>query len=149
MGSSLLPDFPRKFGIHINVELYISGVGSIKYLSKYVCKGSDRVTVGIGRAPTDGQNESNHKGAPTIDEIRHYQGALCFGFWSRMGTVFFPYGRTKKFHGTTWSPLRSSSYQPREKKNQRRLLHTFLLIWSTKPEKHSLRLLSAVLMIRR
>ena len=33
------------FDCHINVELCISRVGSIKYLFKYLCKGRDRVTV--------------------------------------------------------------------------------------------------------
>ena len=33
------------FDCHINVEICISRVGSIKYLFKYLCKGRDRVTV--------------------------------------------------------------------------------------------------------
>ena len=37
------------FDCHINFELCMSRVGSIKYLFKYVCKGSDRVTIEICR----------------------------------------------------------------------------------------------------
>ena len=69
------PDFLRKFRTRMNVELCIPIVISIKYLFNYVCKGSDRVTVEIGRAPTDGQKESISKGVHTIDEVRHYQDA--------------------------------------------------------------------------
>ena len=57
----------------MNVELCISRVGSIKYLFKYVCKSSDRVTVEMVRAPKYGQHESIAKGVPTMDEIRHYK----------------------------------------------------------------------------
>ena len=35
------PDLLRKFRTHMNVELCISRVGSIKCLFKYVCNGSD------------------------------------------------------------------------------------------------------------
>ena len=59
----------------MNVELCISRARSIKHLFNYVFKGSDRVTVDIGRAYTDGQNESISKGVSTIDEIRHYLDA--------------------------------------------------------------------------
>ena len=69
------PDLLRKFRTHMNIELCIFRFGSIKYFFKYVCKGSNRVTVEIGRTPTDVQNESNSKLIPGIDEIRHYQDA--------------------------------------------------------------------------
>ena len=70
-----LSDLLRKFRTHMNVELCISGVGSIKYLFKYVCKGSDRATVEIvGRYP-DQQSGNDSEGVPTIDEIRQYQDA--------------------------------------------------------------------------
>ena len=39
------PDLLRKFRTHMNVELCISKLGSIKYLFKYFRKGSDRVAV--------------------------------------------------------------------------------------------------------
>ena len=68
-------DLLRKFCTQMNVELCISRVGSIKYLFKYVCKGSERVKVEIEGAPTDGKNESISKGVITIDGIRHYQDA--------------------------------------------------------------------------
>ncbi len=35
----------RMFQCHMNVEVCVSRVGSIEYLFKYVCKGSDRVSV--------------------------------------------------------------------------------------------------------
>ncbi len=41
------PKLLRTFQRHMNVEKCISRVGSIKYLFKYVCKGSDRVTIGL------------------------------------------------------------------------------------------------------
>ena len=69
------PDFLRKFRTHMNVELRISRVGSIKYLFKYVFKGSDRVTVEIVGAPKNEQNGNTSEGVPTIDEIPHYQDA--------------------------------------------------------------------------
>ena len=37
------PDLLRRFRTHMNVEHCISRVGSIKYLLKYDCKGSDLV----------------------------------------------------------------------------------------------------------
>ena len=39
----------RMFDCHINFEFCLSRVGSIKYLFKYVCKGSDRVTIELSR----------------------------------------------------------------------------------------------------
>ncbi len=41
------PDLLRKFRTHMNVELCISKVGSIKYLFKYVCKGPGTATVEV------------------------------------------------------------------------------------------------------
>ena len=61
------------FSTHMNVELCISRVGSIKYLFKYLCKGSDRVTVEILRGSKDEQSVNNSKSVPTIGEIRNYQ----------------------------------------------------------------------------
>ncbi len=37
----------RMFHCHMNVELWVPRVGGIKYLFKYICKGSDRVTMEI------------------------------------------------------------------------------------------------------
>ncbi len=37
----------RMFYCHMNVELCVSRVGGIKYLFKYIYKGSDRVTMEI------------------------------------------------------------------------------------------------------
>ena len=48
--SWIVPHSPyllRKFRPHMNVELSISRVGSVKYLFRYVCNGSDRVNVEI------------------------------------------------------------------------------------------------------
>ena len=59
----------------MNVELWIYRVGSIKYLFKYVCKGSDRVTVEILRGSKDEQSVNDPKSVPTVDEIQHYQDA--------------------------------------------------------------------------
>jgi len=57
------PQLTRMFACHINVELCVSRVGGIKYLFKYVCKGSDRVTVEV-----IGDNQR-------YDEISHFQDA--------------------------------------------------------------------------
>ena len=59
----------------MNVELCISRVGSIKYLFKYVFKGSDQVTVELLGGSKYEQSRNNSKSVPTIDEIRHYQDA--------------------------------------------------------------------------
>ena len=69
------PDFLRKFGTHMNVELCISKVVSIKFLFKYVCKGHDRVTVELVCADTDETDGKTTEGVPRIDEIRYYQDA--------------------------------------------------------------------------
>ena len=69
------PDLLRKFCTHMNVELCISRVGSINSLFKYVCKGSDRVTVEIVSSSPDQQSGNNSEGVPIIDEIRQYQDA--------------------------------------------------------------------------
>ena len=68
-------DLLRKFRTHKNIGLCISRVGSIKYLFRYAAKGSDRMTVEIGRTSTDRQNEIISKGVPNIDEMHHYQDA--------------------------------------------------------------------------
>ncbi len=41
------PKLMRMFHCHMNIELCVSRVGGIKYLFKYICKGSDRVTMEI------------------------------------------------------------------------------------------------------
>ena len=69
------PDLLRKFGTHMNAELFISRVGSIKYLLKYVCKGQNRVTAEVVVGDTDETGRKTSEGAPTIDEMRHYQDA--------------------------------------------------------------------------
>ena len=69
------PDLLRKFRTHMNVELCVSRVGWIKYLFKYVCKGSDRVTVEIVGGSKEGEGGNTASGVPTIDEIRQYQDA--------------------------------------------------------------------------
>ena len=61
------PDLLPKSRTHLNVKLCISRLGSIKYLFKYICKGSERVTVEIVGASNEGQKETNTKGIPTID----------------------------------------------------------------------------------
>ncbi len=43
------PKLMRMFHCHINVELCVSRVGGIKYLFKYLCKGSDRITFEIAQ----------------------------------------------------------------------------------------------------
>ena len=53
------------FDCHMNAELCISRVGSVKYLFKYVCKGRDRVTVEL--APEDPDRR--------IDEIQNFVDA--------------------------------------------------------------------------
>ena len=42
-------DLLLKFDCHINFEFCLSRIGSSKYLFKYVCEGSDRVTVEVTR----------------------------------------------------------------------------------------------------
>ncbi len=69
------PDLLRKFRTHLNVEFCISKVGSIKYLFKYVCKGSDRVTVEVRTFQPDEAHPGNPRQVPTIDEIQQYQHA--------------------------------------------------------------------------
>ncbi len=49
------------FRTHMNVELRISKVGSIKYLFKIVCKDSDRVTVEIVGASKTRSEETTGK----------------------------------------------------------------------------------------
>ncbi len=53
----------RMFECHMNVEVCVSRVSGIKYLFKYICKGSDRVTMQI--------IEDTGK----CDEIAHFQDA--------------------------------------------------------------------------
>ena len=58
----------RIFNCHINVELCISRVGSVKYLFKYLCKEIDRVTVEL--APENRANPYQ-----TLNEIKNYVNA--------------------------------------------------------------------------
>lgn len=69
------PALLRMFRCHLNVELCISKVGSIKYLFKYVCKGPDRVTVEVSttKSNVDGRDEPEEQ--LVIDEIKSYQDA--------------------------------------------------------------------------
>ncbi len=45
MGFPYSPKLLRIFQCHMNVEVCVSRVSFIKYLFKYVCKGSERVSV--------------------------------------------------------------------------------------------------------
>ncbi len=64
------PELIRKFNCHMNAGVCISKLGSIKYLFKYVYKGSDRVTVEV-RTHNSDENQADHlKKAPKIDEIK-------------------------------------------------------------------------------
>ena len=69
------PDLLRKFRAHMNVELYISKVGSINYLFKYTYKGPDRVTVEMRAVRERHEKCIISKTVPTIDEIKQYQDA--------------------------------------------------------------------------
>ncbi len=56
----------RMFHCHMNVELCVSRVGGIKYLLKYISKGSDRVTMERFQE-TGGYNEiEQFQGAPYV-----------------------------------------------------------------------------------
>ncbi len=52
MGFAYNPKLMRMFHCHMNVELCVSRVGGIKYLFKYICRGSDRVTMEMCRNGT-------------------------------------------------------------------------------------------------
>ena len=71
------PDLLGKFRTHMNVELCIYKVGSIKYLFKYVCEGSDRMTVEIRTTADSEKPNCAPKSIPTIEEIQQYQDARC------------------------------------------------------------------------
>ncbi len=58
------PDLLRKFKTHMNLELCISKVVSIKYLFKYVCKGPDHVTVEVQAGQADECTESTPRKFP-------------------------------------------------------------------------------------
>ena len=47
------PKLLRLFQCHMNVELCVSRAGGIKYLFKYICKGSDRLTISIEQSGTE------------------------------------------------------------------------------------------------
>ncbi|CDF40520.1 ATP dependant DNA helicase [Chondrus crispus] len=68
------PKLLRTLACHINVKLCVSRVGGIKYLFKYVCKGSDRVTMEI-----IAENERN-------DEISNFQDARYVSASEATGT---------------------------------------------------------------
>ena len=80
------PDLLRKLRTHMNVELCISIVGSIKYLFKYVRKGSDQQQL----RPTDGQNESIGKGVPPLMKHGTTKMRDMFRLLKRHGGFFFP-----------------------------------------------------------
>ncbi len=61
------PDLLRKFRTHMNVELCISKVGSIKYLFKYVCKGPDTVTVEVKTVQEGHEQSKITRMIPIID----------------------------------------------------------------------------------
>lgn len=42
---SYFPKLTRMFSCHSNMEIWMSRIGSIKYLFKYICKGSDWLKV--------------------------------------------------------------------------------------------------------
>lgn len=71
------PDLMRRFRTHIYVKLFISIVGSIKYLFKYVCKGSDRVIMEMVGAPKCNCEGNTSEKVPTIDKIHGYRDARC------------------------------------------------------------------------
>ena len=128
----------------MNVELCISRVGSIKYLFKYVFKGSDRVTVEIGGVPIDEHNVTNSKVVPAIDEIRYYQDARHISASEAAWRLFsFPIlehepsverleVHLEGHHTVYYKEGEHESAKKSEKKSLRSLLHTFLLISRTK-----------------
>ncbi len=69
-------DLLQKFRTHMNVEICISRVGSVKYLFKYVCKSSDRGSVEIKIIQWNNGSHETSKKLPTIDEMQQYQDAL-------------------------------------------------------------------------
>ena len=68
------PDLLRKFRTHMNFELCISRVRSIKYLFNYVKKGSDRVTVEMLGSAEDEQSGNSSKSISIIDGCALYIG---------------------------------------------------------------------------
>ncbi len=69
------PELIRKFNGHMNAEPCISKVGSIKYLFKYVCKGSNQVTLEVRTHNSDENQAGQVRKVPAIDEIKNYQDA--------------------------------------------------------------------------
>ncbi len=64
-----------KYNAHINVEISNS-IGAVKYLFKYVYKGSDKVEFSL-QAPNEEQKQSNEQDKEPIDkdEIKEFQEA--------------------------------------------------------------------------
>ena len=58
----------RIFNCHINVELCISRVGSVKYLFKYFCKGKNHATVDLVSEDAANPNQK-------LKEIKNYVDA--------------------------------------------------------------------------
>ena len=75
------------FACHINVELCESGVGRIKYLFKYVCKGSDIITIEILTENDRYDEISNSQLARYISASEAVWRILRFDFISRKPPV--------------------------------------------------------------
>ncbi len=79
------PYLLMKYQCHINVEV-CSTIKAVKYLFKYVYKGSDRATVKIGA-----QKENVELEEEEIDEISSYQDCRYIGSYEAMWrTLNFP-----------------------------------------------------------
>ena len=75
MGCSSLSSTYLKVPCHLNAELCISKIGSIKYLFKYLFETSDRVNVEIRSHRSKDDPTGSVREVPTIDEIMTYQDA--------------------------------------------------------------------------
>ncbi|KAK9055983.1 hypothetical protein SSX86_027070 [Deinandra increscens subsp. villosa] len=60
----------RRFHAHINVE-YCGWSMLIKYLFKYISKGTDRIKYSVSAATGDSR-EASHEEAPIIDEVKNF-----------------------------------------------------------------------------
>ena len=66
----------RQFNCHINVEM-CSSIKSIKYVLKYITKGTDQAVFELQRSEQDDQEQSNQPRA--MDEIAQFQNARYVG----------------------------------------------------------------------